>query len=38
VAAKQRDAVDRDRQIDQLVSILGELKATMDEGGKGRRR
>jgi hypothetical protein len=38
VAAKQRDAVDRDRQIDQLVSILGELKATMDESGKGRRR
>ena len=31
VAAKQRDAVDRDRQIDQLVSILGELKATMVE-------
>lgn len=38
VAAKQRDAVDRDRQIDQLISILGELKATMDESGKGRRR
>jgi hypothetical protein len=38
VAAKQRDAVDRDRQIDQLVSILGELKSTMDESAKGRRR
>lgn len=40
VAAKQRDAVDRDRQIDQLVSILTELKATVaDEGtSKGRRR
>jgi len=38
VAAKQRDAVDRDRQMDQLVSILEELKATMDGSGKGRRR
>jgi hypothetical protein len=38
VAAKQRDAVDRDRQIDQLISILGELKATFDDSGKGRRR
>ena len=40
VAAKQRDAVDRDRQIDQLVSILTELKATVtdDGAGKGRRR
>jgi hypothetical protein len=38
VAAKQRDAVDRDRQMDQLVSILGELKATMEESSKGRRR
>ena len=31
VAAKQRDAVDRDRQIDQLVSILGELMASMTD-------
>lgn len=38
VAAKQRDALDRDRQMDQLVSILGELKATMEESSKGRRR
>jgi hypothetical protein len=40
VAAKQRDAVDRDRQIDQLVSILGELKASLgtETAGKGRRR
>jgi hypothetical protein len=38
VAAKQRDAVDRDRQIDQLISILGELKATFDDSGKARRR
>jgi len=38
VAAKQRDAVDRDRQMDQLVSILGELKATMEESSRGRRR
>jgi hypothetical protein len=29
VTAKQRDAADRDRQMDQLVSILGELKATI---------
>jgi hypothetical protein len=29
VAAKARDAADRDRQMDQLVSILGELKATI---------
>ena len=31
VAAKQRDAADRDRQMDQLVSILGELKSTLGE-------
>ena len=28
VAAKRHDAADRDRQMDQLVSILEELKAT----------
>jgi hypothetical protein len=31
VAAKQRDAADRDRQMDQLVSILGELKSALGE-------
>lgn len=31
VSAKQRDAVDRDRQMDQLVSILGELRSVMGE-------
>ena len=31
VAAKRRDAADRDRQMDQLVSILAELKATLAE-------
>ena len=31
VAAKRRDAADRDRQMDQLVSILGELKSTLGE-------
>ena len=35
VAAKQRDAADRDRQIDQLVSILEELKSAL---GEDRRR
>ena len=29
VAAKRHDAADRDRQMDQLVSILEELKATL---------
>jgi hypothetical protein len=33
VAAKRRDAADRDRQMDQLVSILEELKATLAERG-----
>jgi hypothetical protein len=36
VAAKQRDAADRDRQMDQLVSILDELKGALGE--EGRRR
>ena len=31
VSAKQRDAADRDRQMDQLVSILAELKTVMGE-------
>jgi hypothetical protein len=34
VAAKQRDAADRDRQMDQLVSILDELKGALEEGGR----
>jgi hypothetical protein len=37
VAAKQRDAADRDRQMDQLVSILSELQTTLAET-KPRRR
>jgi hypothetical protein len=37
VAAKQRDAADRDRQMDQLVSILAELKAAMGERPARRR-
>jgi uncharacterized membrane protein len=37
VAAKQRDAADRDRQMDQLVSILAELKSTLAEKGPRRR-
>jgi hypothetical protein len=39
VAAKRRDAVERDRQIDQLVSILEELKGAMTPTDRsGRRR
>jgi hypothetical protein len=34
VAAKQRDAADRDRQMDQLVSILDELRGALEEDGK----
>ena len=37
VAAKQRDAADRDRQIDQLVSILQELRSALDDTGRRRR-
>lgn len=37
VAAKQRDAADRDRQIDQLVSILDELKSALGDDGNRRR-
>jgi hypothetical protein len=38
VAAKQRDALDRDRQMDQLVSIMGELKAALGDRAEGRSR
>jgi hypothetical protein len=44
VAAKQRDAADRDRQMDQLVSIMDELKSVLSEQPEntepqqGRRR
>ena len=38
VAAKQRDAADRDRQMDQLVSILDELKSALGESDTGGRR
>jgi hypothetical protein len=37
VAAKQRDAADRDRQMDQLVSILTELQTTLVETRPRRR-
>ena len=37
VSAKQRDAVDRDRQMDQLVSILGELRTVLGEKSSRRR-
>lgn len=37
VATKQRDAADRDRQMDRLVSILDELKAALGEDKGGRR-
>jgi hypothetical protein len=36
VAAEQREAAARDRQMDQLVSILEELKTALGE--KGRKR
>ena len=36
VAAKQRDAAERDRQMDQLVSILEELQSAL--GDEGRRK
>jgi hypothetical protein len=38
VSAKQRDAIDRDRQMDQLVSILAELQSVMSEKKGTRRR
>ena len=31
VSAKRRDALERERQIDQLVSIMGEVKAVLGE-------
>jgi hypothetical protein len=37
VAAKQRDAADRDRQMDQLVSILTELQTTIVETRSRRK-
>ena len=37
VSAKRRDALERERQIDQLVSILGEVQSALAERG-GRRR
>ncbi|HZN15641.1 MAG TPA: hypothetical protein VFB78_15335 [Acidimicrobiales bacterium] len=37
VTAKRRDAVARERQIDQLVSILDEVKTALDEQ-RGKRR
>jgi hypothetical protein len=37
VSAKQRDAIDRDRQMDQLVSILVELRSVMGEQKRSRR-
>jgi hypothetical protein len=37
IAAEQRDATARDRQMDQLVSILDELKATLGET-RGKRK
>jgi uncharacterized iron-regulated membrane protein len=33
VSAKRRDALERERQVDQLVSIMGEVKAALDERG-----
>jgi hypothetical protein len=37
IAAEQRDAVARDRQMDQLVSILDELNTTLSET-RGKRK
>ena len=37
IAAKRRDAVERERQIDQLVSILEEVQTVLTERG-GRKR
>ena len=39
VSAKRRDAADRDRQMDQLVSIMDELKSVIgDPPSRGGRR
>ena len=37
VAAKRRDALERERQMDRLVSILDEVRSAVGERG-GRRR
>ena len=38
VAARQRDAHERERQMDRLASILEQVEASLDKGGpKGRR-
>ena len=38
LSAKRRDALERERQVDQLVSIMGEVKAAIDEQNTPRRR
>lgn len=38
VAAKRRDAAERERQIDQLVSILEEVQSALGESRSGGRR
>jgi hypothetical protein len=38
VSAKRRDALERERQMDQLVSILEEVKGVLAERGTGGRR
>jgi hypothetical protein len=37
VAAKRRDAAERERQIDQLVSVLDEVKTALSERGARKR-
>lgn len=38
VATKRRDAVERERQMDRLVSVLDEVRRALEERGSGRRR
>lgn len=41
VAAKRRDAAERDRQVEQLAATMAELRAALesrDEAGSSRRR
>jgi hypothetical protein len=38
VSAKRRDALERERQMDQLVNILEEVKGVLAERGTGGRR
>jgi hypothetical protein len=38
VSAKRRDALERERQMDQLVNILEEVKVVLGEAPKTRRR